>query len=151
MGDRWTYFITWSTYGSWLPGDARGWRKRQNGEQRPRPFLADWCREQMRYEAVLLSENDRRTIHNACQEHCDYRGWVLLAVHARTNHVHAVVIANAAPRVVRNQFKANCTRSLRTQEIPLDAKQPWVKGGDIEVLDTDDDVENCVQYVLDAQ
>ncbi len=28
-------FITWTTYGTWLPGDARGWRAKVGGYQLP--------------------------------------------------------------------------------------------------------------------
>ena len=45
MDDYAGFFITWTTYGTWLPGDARGWRKRIGGEQQPRPLLEAWCRE----------------------------------------------------------------------------------------------------------
>ena len=28
------YYFTWNTYGSWLPGDRRGWvRKRKNSDR----------------------------------------------------------------------------------------------------------------------
>ena len=103
MSDTYVYFITWSTYGNWLPGDARGWRKRSAGQQLPRPQLEKWCREQMRYDPVLLAEKDRSTVELACQEHCDVREWTLLAVSARSNHVHVVVIASAKPTTVRDQ------------------------------------------------
>ncbi len=33
------YFITWRTYGSWLPGDPRGWLKNRKGFQPPNPDL----------------------------------------------------------------------------------------------------------------
>ena len=29
------YFLTWTTYGTWLPGDERGWVKRKRGFQAP--------------------------------------------------------------------------------------------------------------------
>ncbi|MEZ6138581.1 MAG: transposase [Pirellulaceae bacterium] len=145
------YFITWNTYGTWLPGDARGWRKRGSGQRLPRPLLENWCREQMRFDAVELSGHDRVSVEAACNEHCQMRGWSVLAVNARSNHVHIVVVANAGPKVVRDQLKANCTRCLREQPIPLNVPRTWAKGGDIEILDTEEDIQNCVAYVLEAQ
>jgi REP element-mobilizing transposase RayT len=145
------YFITWNTYGTWLPGDSRGWRKRRAGDQEPRPLLEAWCKKQMNHDAVFLSPGDRATIDQACRQHCQHRGWGLLAVNARTNHVHVVVAANAEPKVVRDQLKANCTRALRQQAVPLNVPVTWAKGGDVEILDTDDDVETVVQYVMEAQ
>jgi REP element-mobilizing transposase RayT len=151
MIERWTYFITWNTYGSWLPGDSRGWRKRFSGDQPPNPRLENWCRNQMNDAPLRLSEGDRQTVDDACKEHCRYRNWTLLAINVRTNHVHVIFNSDAGPSVVRNQLKANCTRRLRTQKNPLDARQPWAKGADVELLDTDKDIENCVRYVLEAQ
>jgi hypothetical protein len=31
MADPLAYFLTWTTYGTWLPGDERGWCKRTKG------------------------------------------------------------------------------------------------------------------------
>ena len=87
----------------------------------------------------------------ACAEHCNARGWSLLAVNARTNHVHIVVVADSDPNVVRNQLKANCTRQLRQQETPLIVEKTWAKGADVEILETDQDIYDCVTYVMEAQ
>ena len=151
MNDLKTSLITWTTYGTWLPGDMRGWRKRRNGEQLPRPLLERWCREQMTGDVVLLSPSDRQTVEEACIEHCEFRRWHLLAVSARSNHVHVVVAADEKPQKVRDQLKANCTRRLRTQTVPLIAERTWARGGDCSILDTDDEIEAAVLYVKEAQ
>ena len=151
MNDPIVSLITWTTYGTWLPGDMRGWRKRPGGEQLPRPLLERWCREQMKGDTVLLSVDDRVTVEDACREHCEYRGWHLFAVSARSNHVHIVVAANEKPQKVRDQLKANCTRRLRKQEKPLIAERTWTRGGDCSILDGDDEIENAVVYVNVAQ
>ena len=105
----------------------------------------------MRDDAVWLEPNDRLTVEDACREHCEVRGWTLLAVSARSNHVHAVVLANAGPDVVRDQLKANATRKLRTQSQPLHLEQTWAKKGDVEILDTEEEIQAAVAYVLEAQ
>jgi REP element-mobilizing transposase RayT len=105
----------------------------------------------MCYLRIAGTLGDRATIDQACRQHCQHRGWGLLAVNARTNHVHVVVAANAGPKVVRDQLKANCTRALRQQAVPLNVPVTWAKGGDVEILNTDDDVETVVQYVMEAQ
>ena len=151
MNDVLTYFITWCTYGAWLPGDARNWRKRGAGQQLPRPLLEKWCRERMRFDAVLLRLQDRPVVEEACREHCEFRGWTILAISARSNHVHAVVVANENPKIVRNQLKANGTRLLRTQADPLVRDPTWAKGGDIEILDDDESIHAAVAYVLEGQ
>ncbi len=151
MSDVYAYFITWTTYGTWLPGDVRGWRKRRGGTQIPAPLLERWCREQMKGEVVLLAVDDRATVEQACQEHCDVRGWTLLVANARTNHVHVIVFAALHPNKVRDQLKANCTRRLRQQEKPLMAARTWTRGGYVEILDTDEDIQAAFQYVTEGQ
>ena len=135
-----------------MPGDMRGWRKRMSGNQLPRPLLAEWCRKQMKGEVVLLEKHDRETVERACGEHCEHRGWHLYAVNARTNHVHVVVAAaDISPQTVRDQLKANCTGKLRRQDQPLVVERTWTRGGDCEILDSDDDLQAAVEYTLDAQ
>lgn len=151
MNDTLTIFITWTTYGTWLPGDARGWRKRKVGHQQTRPLLEEWCRKQMTGEAVLLEPHDRVTVEDACRKHCEHRGWNLLAASARTNHVHVVVAANELPQTVRDQLKANSTSALRRQAKPLVVERTWTRGGDCEIVDGDADIEAAVLYVTEAQ
>jgi REP element-mobilizing transposase RayT len=151
MSETAGYFITWTTYGTWMPGDPRGWRKRIGGPQLPCPLLENWCKKQMKGDAVLLRQIDRETVDDACREHCQHRGWDLKAVNARSNHVHVVVIADKNPQKVRDQLKANCTRRLRSQPQPLVQVKTWTKGGDCEVLESDDDLFEAVVYVLEGQ
>ena len=38
-GEPLGFFLTWVTYGTWLPGDTRGWVEYQHGWQLPDPIL----------------------------------------------------------------------------------------------------------------
>ena len=105
----------------------------------------------MNGEAVLLRTHDRVMVETACQDHCHIRGWHLHSVSARTNHVHLVVAANEKPQTVRDQLKANCTRSLRQQRDPLDVERTWSRGGDCQLLKNEADVEAAVLYVSEVQ
>ena len=155
-------FITCTTYGSWLPGDARGWMKWKKGEQQPQPVLEDWCKGRMKEQAVLLLPEQRLAVEDVIRKHATHRGWELHAVSIRTNHIHVAVtvvpktgnqefrVADGVKRV-RDQFKANATRVLRQGENPIQNEKIWTKGGDIQFVDTDDDLEQVVIYILDAQ
>lgn len=155
-------FITWTTYGSWLPGDARGWMKWKKGEQQPQPVLENWCKGRMKESAVLLSPEQREAVEVVVRKHSAHRGWELHAVSARSNHVHVAVtvvpetgnqnyrVADGVKRV-RDQFKANATRVLRQGENPIHNEKVWTKGGDIQFVDSDDDLEQVVIYILEAQ
>jgi REP element-mobilizing transposase RayT len=151
MNDPVTYFITWTTYGTWLPGDHRGWRKTRKGNQPPQPLLENWVRNRMTEDPVLLNSERRAKVERVCRDHANIRGWVIHAVSARTNHVHIAVTADADPKKVRDQFKANATRVLRQVPDPIASKKVWTKGGDCEIVDGDDELERVVQYITEAQ
>lgn len=105
----------------------------------------------MKGDEVRLSSVDRLTVEDAIREHCQFRGWHIFAVNPRSNHVHLVVHAEANPKTVRDQLKANCTRRLRQQAIPLVADKTWTTGGDIEFIDSEDDLAQVVAYVNEYQ
>ena len=145
-----TLFITWTTYGSWLPGDARGWRKWKRGEQQPQPLLEDWCKNRMKEKPVILDAQHREAIEEVIGEHARHRGWKLHAVSVRSNHVHVVV--TVVPKIiktnragdgikrVRDELKANATRVLRQLETPMANDKVWTKGGDVQIIDAEDDL-----------
>lgn len=157
-----TLFITWTTYGSWLPGDSRGWMKWKKGEQQPQPELEDWCKGRMKEKVVLLSLEQRDAVEGVIRAHAEHRSWKLHAVSARSNHVHVAVtvvpktgnqnfrVADGVKRV-RDQFKANATGVLRQGEAPIQNDKVWTKGGDIQFIDSDDDLEQVVIYISEAQ
>ena len=151
MDEAVTYFITWTTYGTWLPGDHRGWRKRSKGSQTPQPLLEDWVRDRLSEKPVLLNSVQRKKVEDVCRDHADRRGWGLHAVNARSNHVHIVVTADAAPNKVRDQFKANATRVLRQEPDPVTNEKVWARGGDCEIVDGEEELERVVIYSTDAQ
>src|SRR5438270_740198 len=111
------YFLTWTCYGTFLPGDSRGWTKWHKGDQVPQPLLENWCRARMTEEAVSLAPAQREVVEQAIRDHCEFRGWDLLAVNCRSNHCHAVVAAlNYDGEQVRDQLKAWATRRLKAQQ-----------------------------------
>lgn len=146
-----TLFITWTTYGTWLPGDSRGWRKWKKGEQQPQPLLEAWCRDRMKEKPVLLNATQREAVEKAIRDHAAIRGWELHGVSVRSNHVHVAVTAAAPPKRVRDQFKANGTTALRRIPNPIRNEKVWTKGGDIQFIDTDDDLAHVVIYIVEAQ
>jgi len=155
-------FLTWTTYGTWLPGDGRGWRKWQSGQQQPQPLLEDWCREQMRQQPLFLNLPQRRAVEKVIREHAIIRGWELAAVSARSNHVHVAMTvvpivsgkalaAGRSIKSVRDQLKANSTRVLRQFSDPVTHEKTWTKGGDIQIIDSDNDWDQVILYITDAQ
>ncbi|MDX1964818.1 MAG: hypothetical protein SFX18_16835 [Pirellulales bacterium] len=146
------FFITWTVYGSHLQGDERGWRHRRQGNQLPQPQLANWRRNRLQHEVLLLSPEQRLVVEGECRGHCKHRGWQLWTVNARTNHVHVVATAaGCSGKIVRDQLKANCTRGLREVWTEFRDRPIWTVGGDWECLNDLNDLEAVCLYVNEAQ
>ena len=154
-----TWHIIWTTYGTWLPGDARGWVwKGRWAVQSPEPDLERQARERMAEPPVLLTPEQRSIVEQTIGDHCHRRGWTLHAVQARTNHVHVVVTADRDPDPVRDQLKAWCSRRLSdaaglVQTVAKNAgRRRWfTEGGDKELIDNEEYLANAIQYVLEGQ
>jgi REP element-mobilizing transposase RayT len=145
------WFITWTVYGTFLQGDSRWWRNR--GRSRPpQPLLEQWHRDRLNHDVILLADNQRKIVEDEIANHCKHRRWHLWFANARTTHVHVVVTAeNQSGRQVRDQLKANCTRALREQcEVFID-RPVWTVGGDWKCVQREDDLEQVMIYVADAQ
>ena len=145
-------FITWTVYGTHLPGDLRGWRHRTAGEVRPQPLLERWHRDRLQHDVITLNSEMRNVAVSAIHEICEFRKWSCWGLSVRTNHVHVVLTAvDYAPTLVRDQLKAKTTIELRLR-FPVWVGRPvWTAKGDIEFLDKEDEIDKCVSYVNEAQ
>jgi REP element-mobilizing transposase RayT len=153
------YLITWTTYGSWLPGDERGWVLVGHGPQPADAARKQKAQDLMTEEALVLDQEQRELVDKTVAEHCRIRNWDLHIVNCRTNHVHIVVTADCDPEIVRDQLKAWCTRRLkelarkngtqvnrRTGKLRL---KWWTEGGSIRALNYERALEDAIEYVRD--
>ena len=152
------YFLTWTCYGTWLPGDDRGWTKWHRGDEVPQPLLADWCREKMTESPVLLSILEREVVHETIAQHCEIRNWRLHAVNCRSNHCHCVISApNHSAEQARDQLKSWCTRKLKEHQQRAgvqddDIRQHWwTRKGSVRLLFDDESLDAAIAYTLEAQ
>jgi REP element-mobilizing transposase RayT len=154
------YFTTWTTYGTWLPDDDRGWFLGGRGWREPNRLLAFEAALQMKNDAISLDNDQRSLVESVIAKHCAIRGWVLHAVNCRTNHVHVVVTAPNRPiELPREQFKAWCTRRLKERErtrrttIPATEVREnwWTDRGWDEYIDEEDDLAAVMHYVKEGQ
>src|SRR5687767_7907333 len=113
MNEPLAYFLTWPTYGTWLPGDERGWVKKNKGFQAPDWKVEYEARRKLTEAPCEFDDGQRAIVETTIRLHCAYRGWTLLAVSCRTNHVHVVVNVAIAADIVVRELKAWCTRRLK--------------------------------------
>ena len=144
------YFLTWTTYGSWLPGDERGWTPRGGGKRPPDPARRRDAAARLREPPVTLAPAQRALVDAVIRDHAGRRGWTLHAVNVRTNHVHVVVTAPTyAPKLVGEQFRGWGTRRLKAAH--PGRENWWTEGGTAQLVFGEDDLTEAVRYVLEAQ
>src|SRR5260370_21505381 len=77
MPEPLAFFLTWPTYGTWLPGDERGWVRRGIGFQLPDPIRKLEAEARMTEHACMLDEEQPRPVQKTIADHCRIRGWGL--------------------------------------------------------------------------
>ena len=144
------FFLTWVTYGTWLPGDDRTWVHHANGWQLPDFELRIDAQYRMRDDAVTLTHAQRKIVEQQIDETCQFRKWSLHAVNCRTNHVHTVVTAKEThPKKVRRDLKAWATRALRKLE---PKREDWfAERGNIGWLYDEVSLGGAIEYTLHGQ
>ena len=145
------YFLTWVTYGTWLPGDARGWVEYHHGWQLPDPVLELESNALMTEDACRLNGGQRIAVERQLVETCEIRGWQLWASICRSNHVHVVVSApSTPPKKIRSDLKAWSTRRLK-EDFGLARRNWWAERGSIRYLNDEASIEAAVRYIQEAQ
>ncbi len=146
------FFITIATYGTWLPGDERGWVEYQKGWQLPDPVRELEAAAKMAENAKILQARQRQLVEDQVRETCEHRKWICHAVNCRTNHMHAVVGAfETPPKRVRADLKAWCTRRLKENALPEITEDWWAERGSIRWVFDDEGLDQVVQYTLEGQ
>jgi REP element-mobilizing transposase RayT len=99
--------VTWTTYGTWLPGDPRGYvsvtlrpdgttLKKEN--QYGTPYTKDdaFTRriaiDEQEFETVWLNAQQARVVAHSLVEACRERGWWIGQAAVMCNHIHVVVL-----------------------------------------------------------
>ena len=150
------YLLTFSCYGTHLPGDARGSSDhvRQGTHEFIPPSLGleTYHRRHLRQKPhVLSTPKTRALVREEIVEVCRFRDWQLYALHVRSNHVHGIVEAEAPASRVFGDWKAYATRSLRASGEDSIGRVYWTHGGSARHIRTNDDLTRLIEYVLNGQ
>ena len=138
------YMVTWRTYGSWLPGDERGYV--QDGE-----ILAGDVRKSKRSKqrqkstAVRLTKRERQIVHRVILGEAEKLGHEIEACVVFSNHVHVVSRPHGESiEEVVGRYKSATTRALwehgRKGRI-------WAKGYDKRFCFTEEELAQRIRYV----
>ncbi len=147
------YFLTFRCYGTWLHGDPRGSTDRDHNVPNTPLLPPDAARKELResllrHVPVRLDESSRGVVTEAIKRECEHRGWRLLALNVRTNHVHIVVSASEAPERVVNVLKSWATRRMVEAGVLERGVKAWSRHGRTRYLWDELAVEAACTYTL---
>ena len=159
MGEPLAYHLTWTAYGRWLSGDERGWvNGKQDGIQAPDREREGRMRQRMTESAITFDSIQRDIIEQTIREHCRIRGWELLALNVRPQHVHLVLRGATTPETMMDQFKAWCSRRLSdaaglAEQVAKDAgRRRWfTEHGSTKWINDERYLNEAIDYVLNRQ
>ena len=151
------FFITWTTYGSWLPGDTRGWTDSRGEMHLPAERLRASVARRLAQDTVTLEGAGRAAVRQSIETLCRIRGWQLHAVDCRSQHVHVVITASGrTPEAVMQQLKMWASRALEAAEEESRGSRPsnlrwWTRGGSLRRVFGERDLDAVVTYVKECQ
>ena len=138
------YMVTWTTYGSWLPGDKRGYVK--DGEILSEDkCLEEICKKLMKSDGFKLTKRQQQIAKEAIIEKANSFGQVLHAIAVCSNHVHLIVENTKKPiGVTVSQYKNAARIALR--EAGINSKL-WTRGFDKRFCFDEAKLKNKIAYV----
>jgi REP element-mobilizing transposase RayT len=138
------YMITWTTYGTWLQGDKRGFVK--DGEVQPaNQSLVDSNKRCLKKEPVKLSGVQRQIAQLAIIEKARQLNQKVYALSVCCNHVH--IVAGYIPKpigLVVWHYKSSAQVALRKTGL---SGKVWTKGFDKGYCFNPQTLENRIKYV----
>jgi len=157
------WLLTSTTYGTWLPGDRRGFVSEvtDSGHRRVihntpgTPYDADMpaleraARQLQKGSAVWLDREHASVLLAQFHETATIRGWELLAVAILSNHFHVVVAAgdNVAAAQILGDLKSYGSRALNRRWGKPAGDTWWTVSGSKRPLPHESAVLAAIRYV----
>ena len=161
------WFLTWTTYATWLPGDARGFVSnvagndgkgvRHNIPGTPcdanHPRLQRYMQQAAKGPPIYLNPDQARALLSQFQETAQYRGWLLQAVGVMANHIHIVVgvPSDPSPEDLLRDFKSYGSRTLNRRWSKPVGEAWWTESGSKRKLPNEAAVRAAIQYVKEQE
>ncbi len=131
-------FVTTTSHGSWLPGDARGYI--EQGIFLPtQPKLEQFAKEQMQMPVVIFSPTEQETLFTALVEAAKEFEYQLTDAVAESTHLHWIAAHRDEVAVMVGRLKNRMRQRLGRGRI-------WTKGYCHRLLFTDDDLQTAREY-----
>ncbi len=161
------WFLTWTTYGTWLPGDERGFvspkfagdtpERRNNEPGRPyaegRADLRRIAENRLAGDPVRLTRDQAEVVRRQFEETARYRGWQLLGGAIMANHVHLAVgvPGDPDPSALLRDFKSYASRALNLRDRRSVKPKWWTEQGSKRKIADWDTLETVLRYVREQK
>jgi REP element-mobilizing transposase RayT len=138
------YMLTWTTYGSWLPGDKRGYV--EHGQILPgKEQILERNKDRQRLPAVILNEREEKIVQEVIFTEAQRISQILEALIVYSNHVHLLARPHTeSMEQIVSRYKSKTTRALwrngRQGRI-------WTKGYDKRFCFTEEEVTQRIRYI----
>ena len=157
------WFLTWTTYGTWLPGDARGWvgdavdetgaivshNQPHSPPAPPNPKLARSAARRLKSAPIVLTQPQVESLFLQLQETASFRNWLLCAVGIMATHLHVLlgVPGDPDPEKLLGDLKAYASRRLNREFGPRPSETWWTASGSQRKVDSVDAIPAVVHYI----
>lgn len=150
------FFLTWTTYGTWLPGDRRGSTDHNRDSNQPRRIvpnepLRSHAQQIQRSDTVTLDPESRGVVNHAIHDLATEKRWAVHALNVRSNHVHLVVTAPGDPNRIMTASKASATRRLRERGMAAPEQTLWTRHRSTRWINDRQSLELAIRYTNDFQ
>jgi REP element-mobilizing transposase RayT len=138
------YMVTWTTYGTWLQGERRGYVK--DGRIMPGDEKIKKANLNLqKYQTVILSKSEREIISRTILDEAGGQGQKVHAIAVLPKHVHLVAepCEHTIEEIV-SRYKNKATFALRKFGRP---GRLWTKGFDKRFCYTPDELTTRINYV----
>lgn len=138
------YLLTWTTYGSWLPGDKR--RYVQHGEVlNGNEKVFQHAKSIQKSSTVKLNKSEKEIVRQAIKEEIKKTGQRLEAIAVCSNHIHLAVRWSYYP-VWEVVSRCKNAAMFALYKVGRDGRI-WTKGYDRRFCYSDEEFERRIEYV----
>lgn len=161
------WFLTWTTYGTWLPGDPRGsvtsvkvgpgQRHRQNQLGTPfasaMPGLRSHATQLAHGPPIFLIVEQAEQVLMQFHETSAHRDWLLIATAIMRNHIHVEVgvPGDPDPEVMLRDYKSYASRQLNQSWPRPPSGTWWTESGSKRKLKDESAVLATAKYIRDQE
>jgi len=159
------WLLTWTTYGTWLPGDARGFVSRVKDGPGARvehdvlhtpydahmPGLKHSAETMLKSPPVLLKRPQADALLEQFQETARVRRWNLIATAIMVSHVHLFtgVSGDPDPEMLLRDFKSYGSRALNGRWPKPASGTWWTESGSKRKKEDEAAIRTAIAYVRD--